>query len=459
MPFTKQPLRVLLVDDNPADRALVAREVRRDHPDAEIIEAGTPSELDAALATDRLSLGVFDYSIGWTNGVDVLRRMRAIDPDVPVILFTGSLGEEEAADAIKIGFNDFILKQVDRLPRLRASIDALLSQKAERQARKRAEARYEALFQNVTVGLFAARNDGTLEDGNGALVRQLGAASEADIRGRNILDFIGSDEARSAWRRMAAGETANGIAALEVELSGAGETRWALLDAHPADAARRQIEGVLTDITPLHNALDQRAALLGEVHHRVHNNLQIVQSLLAFQSRRFRTPGALVTADEVRNAFDEVASRIQTLSLVQQRLYRAEDYTAVDFGAYLTSLADALLRLRGRTNITTSFDLEPIRVPIDKAMPLGLIANELLTNTLKHGFPEGRPGTIRIAFRRDGERVALTIADDGVGVETAPATTGDGVGSRIVPRLATQLGATIETVSDGGYSTTIRFEA
>jgi|GEM_PF-6777886 len=451
MPTSNLPLRVLIVDDNPADRALVVREVRRDNPDAEIAEAGTPAELDAALAGDRLSLGIFDYSIGWTNGVEVLKRMRAIDPDVPVILFTGSLGEEEAADAIKIGFNDFILKSIDRLPRLRASIDALLKQKAERQARRRAEARYKALFENVTVGLFAARNDGTFLEVNDALKRRLCLAEGADVTSNRIVDFLASADAREAWRKLAAGETSDGITGLEVELTGCDEPAWALLDAHPVDGSRRQIEGVLTDVTELRNALEQRGALLGEVHHRVHNNLQIVQSLLAFQARRFTDP-------TVRAAFDDVASRIQTLSLVQQRLYRSEDYTAVDFGGYLQSLAEALLRLRSRTNIAVSFDLDPVRVPIDKAMPLGLIANELLTNTLKHAFPDGRSGEIRVGFKREGERVALTIEDNGVGMSLEPRETeGGGLGTRIVPRLARQLHAEITTASDGGYSTTVRF--
>lgn len=451
MPFLNLPLRVLIVDDNPDDRALVAREVLRDHPSAEIVEAGTPAELEAAIAEDRISLGVFDYSIGWTNGVEVLARIRSIDPDTPVILFTGSLGEEEAAEAIKIGFNDFILKAVDRLPRLRASINAFLEQKEERQGRRRAEARYRALFENVTVGLFATRNDGTIEEGNEALVRQLCATSIDELRGRHILDFVKSDQAREEWRKMASGESPNGITALEVELNDCDGERWALLDAHSADAARVQIEGVLTDVTPLRKALDDRAALLGEVHHRVHNNLQIVQALLAFQANRFADP-------VVRQAFNEVSTRIQALSMVQQQLYQSGEYSAVNFADYLRSLVEALVRLGARPEVHVAFDLQALRIPIEKAMPLGLIANELVTNTLKHAFPAGRGGAIRVGFRRDGDHMVMTVADDGVGSPKPSGSEGGGLGSRLMPRLARQLDAVITATSNEGYATTVRFK-
>ncbi|MBB5713190.1 sensor histidine kinase [Sphingomonas aerophila] len=453
MPDATTPFRVLLVDDNPGDRALVVRELRRDHAAAEIIEAGTPEELAQALSGDGFSLGVFDYSIGWTNGVEVLKRMRAIDPDVPVILFTGSLGEEEAAEAIKIGFDDFILKSIDRLPRLRSSIDALLKQKAERQARKRAEARYRALFQNVTVSIFATNNSGEFQDANSALARQLCLPSVESVEGRSILDFMVSEDAQTLWRKMATGELADGISGLEVELKGCPEPSWALLDAHPVDESRRQIVGVLTNVTELRNALEQRSVLLGEVHHRVHNNLQIVQSLLVFQARRFNDPA-------VQAAFTEVASRIQTLSLVQQQLYRDEDYSAVDFPGYLKSLVDALSGMQDRPEIDLLLDIEPIRVPIEKAVPLGLIANELLTNAMKHAFPDSRAGELRVSFKREGERIALAVADNGIGITSEPKGGEDsGLGSRLVPRLARQLQAEVTTASNGGYETVIRFAA
>jgi two-component sensor histidine kinase len=444
------PPRILIADDNPDDRALVVRELSRQHPAAELHPVGAPGELEAVLASGPVTLAVVDYSLGWTNGLELLDRLRGKDPDCPVVLFSGSIGDEGAADAIKSGFDDFVLKSVARLPRLSASVAALLKQRADRKARRRAEARYQALLESTTVALFACRRDGRFENGNEALLRLLCIGSVEELRGRSILEFAGSAAVLDAWQRMTGG-AAGGIGGIEVELNGCPEPRWALLDAHPADEARTQIEGVMTDVTRLRGALDERNALLGEVHHRVHNNLQIVQSLLAFQARRF-------SSSEVRAAFDEVGARIHTLSLVQQQLYQAEDYSAVDFGAYLETLVGALLRLRNRAELKSEFDLEPIRLPINKAMPLGLIANELLTNTLKHAFPDGRAGVIRVGFKREGDRAVLTVSDNGVGVSLEPQESeGDGLGSRLVPRLARQLGAEIATQSDGGYATRVSF--
>ena len=148
-------MRVLIVDDNPADRALSRREVTRLNPDAEVLEADSPESFERALATGVLDVAILDYSLGWTNGMRLLARLRERQPDTGAVLFTGSLGEEEAVEAVKGGFDDYVVKDAAKLPRLRASIESLVKRTAERRAARRTRERYRELFEFVTVGVFA----------------------------------------------------------------------------------------------------------------------------------------------------------------------------------------------------------------------------------------------------------------------------------------------------------------
>lgn len=440
-------MRILLIDDDADDRALAAREVRREWPDADLVEVETPDELERAIAHDAIDLAVLDHSVGWSDGYAIFKRLRAADPDMPAIMFTGTLGEDKAVDAMKAGFDDYIIKDVARLPRLRASIRALLAQRQEREARRRAEARYRDLFERVTVGVFSAAPDGTFKDGNPALLKILGLASVDELRRHNLLRQICSRHHGSWWPP----QPARSVAGLEICLERPdGGHRWVLIDAHRGANGATPVEGVLTDVTAQRSALERGRMLMREVHHRVHNNLQLVIALLSAQARRFDEP-------RVRRAFKDVSERIRSLALVQQKLYRGEDLDQVEFDAYLRDLTTAILRMNKRGNIAVDLQLAATRLQVDKAVPLGLIANELLTNTVKHAFPEGGGGRITVRLAREDDGLVLAISDDGVGLPDSPFPTGGGLGSQLVPLLATQLGARMEVVKDRGFTTTIRF--
>lgn len=229
---------------------------------------------------------------------------------------------------------------------------------------------------------------------------------------------------------------------------------WVMVDAHPRSETSSSIEGVLTDVTALKTAFDQKTVLLKEVFHRVNNNLQLVDALLALQEQRF-------SDETIREGFRAISGRIRSLSLIQQKLYQGDDFQTINFSAYLKDLTDALMLMPRRAEITVSFDLDPLFLPIEKATPLGLVANELLTNSLKHAFPSGRPGEIRVSLRHgaDGE-TALTITDNGVGSMPVAFPSSSGLGSQLVRRLAVQLQAMVELDrSSTGFATTVRFRS
>ena len=200
------------------------------------------------------------------------------------------------------------------------------------------------------------------------------------------------------------------------------------------------------------SALREKEILLREIHHRVKNNMQVITSLLNLQASQTQDPAARAMLEESRQ-------RVRSIALIHEKLYRTASLADVDFGAYLKSVADELLRTFGRPEITCVLDLEPIRLEIGRAIPAGLIVNELLTNTLRHAFPPGTKGTARVRLHAAGEgMVELVVQDDGVGFpqgkDIASATT---IGLAIVRTLVEQMQGTLTLEPGRGTTVTIRF--
>ncbi|MGQ9368062.1 sensor histidine kinase [Azospirillum sp. ST 5-10] len=202
----------------------------------------------------------------------------------------------------------------------------------------------------------------------------------------------------------------------------------------------------------LQRALADKDVLLREVHHRVKNNLQIINSLLTLKAMR--------SADaSIRDAFNDTMRRITAMSLVHEALYEYEETSEIDFGAYLRALSDALLASFGVADrVAVQVVAEAPRVHLDTAIPLGLIATEALSNALKHAFPDGRPGCVAVAFRGaqgDGTGT-LVVSDDGVG----PAPSGPkGTGLGLVRAIAKQVGGNVEIAGDRGTTFALTFAA
>lgn len=181
----------------------------------------------------------------------------------------------------------------------------------------------------------------------------------------------------------------------------------------------------------------ERETLLRELHHRVKNNLQIIASLLSMQARE--TPPA-----DVLTMVAETRDRVRSMALIHEKLYRAVDLAQVDFCDYLESMARMLLQTyhTDPAAIILQFDCQgEATLDLNTAILCGLIANELVSNALKHAFPAGR-GEITIAFHiAPAGRCTLSVADDGVALPPqALAGPGRGFGLRLVEMLAEQLG-------------------
>ncbi len=187
----------------------------------------------------------------------------------------------------------------------------------------------------------------------------------------------------------------------------------------------------------IHAALKEKEILLGEVHHRVKNNLQIISSLLELQSAKVTDPIAFESLKDSQR-------RIRSMALIHQILYQSKDVGHVNFESFLDGLVPTLMSayVTDAERVSLSVGAVDVRLPISAAIPCGLIVNELMSNALKHAFPGERRGEINVNFLHQADnRVALSVSDDGIGIpETLDIAQTETLGLQLVSLLTDQLG-------------------
>ncbi len=222
------------------------------------------------------------------------------------------------------------------------------------------------------------------------------------------------------------------------------------------DGKTEYFSTIIRDVTEIKRAeaqiikdLKEKEILLKEVHHRVKNNLNIIVSLLNLQSRH------IITREQALTVFQESRDRIYAMSLVHEKLYRSMDFSSIDMKDYIHSIAEHhIAALHTETQIGLDIDIKNVYLPINYAIPCGLIINELMTNAMKHAFPQRSQGLIHIQFhRRQTGDFHLRISDDGIGLpEGMNVHRKTSLGLQIVELLAEQLGGHIQL--DPGLGTT-----
>jgi diguanylate cyclase len=234
-----------------------------------------------------------------------------------------------------------------------------------------------------------------------------------------------------------------------------GETRWirsqgqAYFVGEGLGGRPVRFLGTVLDITAARLAEQQLIAavadkemLLREVHHRVKNNMQAITAILRLEARQVTDPVA-------HEGFAAVGQRIQAMARLHQQLCSAHDLRRIDLAAYLYELVDSLSALHSGLPVTIEVAADPLHCDLDMAIPLGLIANELVTNSLKHAFPDGRQGVIRMRLGQEARVVVFEVSDDGVGSDGGGRS--GGLGNLLVEALAQQLGAALTTERTGGH--------
>jgi two-component sensor histidine kinase len=200
--------------------------------------------------------------------------------------------------------------------------------------------------------------------------------------------------------------------------------------------------------------LREKEVLLKEIHHRVKNNLQVISSLVSLQADGSQD-------ETVRDGLLDVIYRVRSMALVHEKLYRSDDLARVDFAGYAESLLSYLWQAHGvaAANIRLNLELDPLQLPVDTAVPCGLILNELAGNALKHAFRQRDGGEVTVSLYAKEREVRLGVRDDGVGMppdlDWRQSTS---LGLRLVQMLAGQLKAEVTVTRSSGTGFEITFQ-
>ncbi|MEP0862218.1 MAG: sensor histidine kinase [Ignavibacterium sp.] len=192
--------------------------------------------------------------------------------------------------------------------------------------------------------------------------------------------------------------------------------------------------------------------LLKEIHHRVKNNLNIIIGLLELQSQNIEDVA-------VKEMFRESINRIRSMAIIHEYLYRSENQSAIDLSLYIESLADNLLAVYADTKkeLMINYKMDSVFTDFDLAIPVGLIVNEIITNSIKHAFIERPKGKIDISLEKNKSKIKLTIKDDGIGVPVnLDIENSKSLGLQLIKLLVSQLNGDYKIYREDG--TTVQIE-
>jgi len=327
------------------------------------------------------------------------------------------------------------------------------------------ENRFRSMFENIPVAYQSLDPTGVYLDMNQPLCELLGYKRE-EILGLNFKDFW-SPETRDQFHEKCKYLVDEGLVNnLEIQLiTKNGDKKTVLLTGRLQKDSKTNTpirsHCILTDVTERQNileklqkSLDEKEMLLKEIHHRVKNNLMIISSLLNLQSHTIKDKATLTV-------FRESQNRTRSMALIHDRLYRSTDLKRINFGDYIRNLANELFQtyVLDPEKIQLVYDVEDLMVDINTAVPLGLIVNELVANSMKYAYPEGESGKIYICFHQDSEEYILRVKDEGVGIpldlDISQVKT---LGLQLVTNLTQQIDGELYLNRDNGTDFRITFK-
>ncbi len=330
-------------------------------------------------------------------------------------------------------------------------VEDISQRKALQQALGQSQARLQATLDALPDLMFEMGLDGRYHDYH-ALRADLLAAPPDVFIGRLMSELLPAPAAAEALAALQEAQAKGFSAGRQMALDLPQGRRWFELSvARKAVVAGEDLRFIVLsrDVTERHlgeaalrRSLAEQGALLKEVHHRVKNNLQIVHSLLRLEAGRSVQP-------ETTRVLRDMRARIQAMALLHESIYRSGRFAGVDLGDYLRQVATQALRAQQTQAgaVRLQLDLASIRLDLDQALPCGLLVNELISNSLKHGFADGRGGQIEVALQvlGGGAALQLCVSDNGAGLPIDfEARRGQSLGLQLVADLADQLGGRLD---------------
>jgi PAS domain S-box-containing protein len=451
-------MKILHLEDSDNDAELIRETLVVEGIRNDVKRVETRDEFIEALEHPGWDLILADYSLPAFDGITALKLAIARCPEVPFIFVTGSLGDEIAVETLKTGATDYILKH--RLWRLAPAVRRAMREVELDRGKKQAERKFHSLLDagpDAMVVMDQACNIVLIS----AEAERLFGYRREELLGHQIELLI------PQWYRDPRffEESRVHLMGVETELYGQRKdgTEFAVeISLCPLDTGEGLlVSSAIRDITERNEiqkkmkaSLVEKELLLQEVHHRVKNNLQVICSLLGMRSR---AGGNRATIAALR----ESQERVQSMALIHELLYGSVAASHIDFVQYANLLASELAESHGvdRRRVRLEFQMDPIHFDLDRAMPCGLILNELLSNVFKYAFPKQREGVVHVSLKEDGpDRIRLCVQDDGVGVpEGFSWRETNSIGIKIVDLLAQQLNGHFKILSGPGVTFEVNF--
>lgn len=454
-----QELRILILEDYPPDAELAILELEENGLEFASRVVDNEENFLRELNEFEPQVILSDYKLPTFDGISALKLVRRKFPEKPFIFVSGTFGEDFAVETLKKGATDYVLKEnISKLPfavkRALKEVEKTLKRERAEKALKNSEMQYRTTINALDDILIVVDSRMSIILFNKTFERKkkefgMGKA----LKGQNMFEALPFLPENLKQEYLSIFETGESMI---------NEHSYSVNGVEVVEEVRRipvfeegkvvRILTIIRDVTERKNSenrikssLNEKEALLKEIHHRVKNNMQIISSLLNLQSTQVRD-------EEDAELFKASQDRVRSMALIHSKLYQSDDLSSINFSEYINSLAYGLLSSYDvSSSVSLKLDLEDLSLNIETAIPCGLIINELLTNSIKHAFPNDE-GEIFIKLREVGDGMfQLIIGDTGLGFpEDLDFQKTETLGMQLVMSLIKQIDGKIELERGNG---------
>ena len=454
--------RILYIDDDPGLCRLVQKDLERQGHVVEVAIDGASGV--ARIAQGGIDVVALDHYMPNQDGLETLASIRTLAEPPPVIYVTAMQEGRVAVAALKAGAADYVSKDVqgEFLPLLQRAIDAALDAAMLRRAKEEAEAESkrhwqltQSIVDTIRDPLVVLEHDMRIVTASKAFLTIFGI-TQAEAQGRRVSELGQHQWDVPALRNLMEKVLPENkpIESFEIEddFPGLGRRVFSLNARkifRPGNHSHR-ILLVFEDITDRKQRERDALSLTNEISHRIKNNLQVIVGLISFEVRSTATPCV--------QGYRAMQARIGAIAQLYDVISQSSRGRTVAVDAYLREIAKTMSAslLGNISGIAIEVKADALEIDSDRAVPFGLLVNELATNAIKHAFPDGR-GRIVLSLEQVGDQIELTVADDGVGMKDKDsAKISEKRGSDYVAIFVRQLGGTIALSGSEGTGTTVR---